>query len=115
MRSLKSVRCPVRLCCLFRAWYPMLYFTVYQAAFLSFRRPSWSVCSLACIQSQWRLFRFHERSNFEGRMLTQLFTIDSLYRSFIQALSRRLHPGGTSAVKWILVTLVKPDSIYKEI
>ena len=56
-------------------------------------------------------FRFHERWNFVERMLTQLFTTDSLDRPFIQGLFRRLHPGGTSAVKWILSTLVKPDSV----
>ena len=54
--------------------------------------------------------RFHERQNFAGRMLIQLFTTDSLDRPFIQGLFRRLHPGGT-IVKWMLSTFVKPDSV----
>ena len=54
--------------------------------------------------------RFHERWKFARRMLSQLFTTDSLDRPFIQGLYRRLHPGGTT-VKWILSTLVKPGSV----
>lgn len=108
LRSFKTVCCCVRLSCVFRAWHPMLYFTVYQAAFLNFTKPSWSVCSLARIQSEWRCLRFHERWKFEERMLTQLFTADSFDGYSIQALCRRLHPGGTIAVKWML--LIKPES-----
>lgn len=61
-----------------------------------------------CVQSGFP--RFHERWKFAGRMLSQLFTTDSLDRPFIQRLFRRLHPGGTT-VKWILSTLVKPGSV----
>ena len=108
-RSLKTVDCPARLCCVLSSWYPMLYFTNFRAASFILKSPL-GVRSLAGHQI-WRFGGFHERSNFEGRMLAQLcqlFTDDSLDRPFIQGRRRRLRPGGTSAITWILVTLLRP-------